>query len=554
MTDLIDTILTSNLTLFGIVLTAFFVFFQIQYAKYSKDIISIMFRSTEFIIYLIISFFSIAFGIIILYKLHTLGTDLLPFIRISNHLFSVITKWFSLISTFGLIVQIILLLILLFRNTFFLDIKNIAVKKIKNMKRKDIAEFIFIQYPLQEQLIINTGISEIRTYPKEEEDEIELIRQKFSNKRKTNPFLGILNLLDISIKDQNLESSQEIIDELLNKLDLVLKNYSDSNDYTISLREHLKKSLINYFNTWISNTISQEKELSLTAILSLNYFQDKLIMPLINERDNSEAIKVLTIKRDLLEKTWFNTFTTNIIIDSYQSIYDKCHEDEENHKEELLEVQRDLAYIFDIKINAQQVSRKSLMYTTSEPETSYGKLFNLICKILDNCSERPKQNHHVALDSAFICVNRLIKISTPENDFLDNAYTLIHDEFRIAKATALDTHGEQQNISSFIWDAIQLLEVSEEQGFCSFAQNIFHLIFELSLLIAQEIKPEEIIGNMDMRSELRKIIDKKYTLYGTTLFNRNAHEWETLRFNYNKETKADQEFWDYLSSKGPYKI
>lgn len=554
MTELIDTILTSNFALFGIVLTAFFVFFQIQYAKYSKEVIDIMFRSPEFIIYLIISFLSMTSGLIILYKLHTIGTDIIPFIKISNDLFSTIVKDFALISTVGLIAEVFLLLILLFRNTFFLDIKNIAIRKIKNIKEKDIEKFLFTEYPLQEQLIISTGLEEIRSYSEDEENDIEQIRQKFLNKKKVNPFFGILHLLDISIKDQNLESSQEIIDELQRKLDFVLKRYSDDNKYTPSLRKHLKKSLIDYYNTWIANTISQWKEPSPAAILSLNYFQDKLIMSLANGGDSSEIIKILVTKRELLEKTWINTFATNNILDSYQNIYDEFLKNEEIHKEEILELQRELAYIFDIEIDAQQVSRKSLMYITLEPETPYGKLFNFICSILDHCSEQPTENHHIALSSAYICIYRLIKISSHENDFLDNAYTLIYSEFKIAEASARDKNGEQINISSFVWDAIQLIDISEDQGFYNFAQDIFNLIFEISLLIAQEIKPDITIGSMDIRSELRDIIEKKYTLYGTDLFNNNIHDWETLRFRYNKKTKADKEFWNYLSSKGPYNI
>lgn len=549
MTDLIDTILTSNFALFGIVLTAFFVFFQIQYAKYSKEIIAIMFKSPDFIGFLAISTLSIVSGLVVLYKLHTIGTDLLPHIEVSDDQFRTFVDCFAKISVIGLIIQIVLLLILLFRNTFLLDIKNITVRKIQKLKHKDINKFLLIKFPLQEQLIIDTGTSKIRTYPEEEEKEIEKIRQKSLKLKKEDPFKGSLRLLEISVKDQDLDSSKEIIDAIQKKVHKTLAD-SDNSNYPTAVKKHIRETLINYFNLWIAETISQKSELSVTEILSINHFQDTLI----KETHGSSTIQLLATKRDLLEKTWGNTFTTNSIINSYKHIYNEYIKEEKEHTEEILEIQRELAYIFDTGIDIQQVKRKSLMRITFESETPYGNLFNLISELLTRCKDKPQKNHHIALDCGYICINRLIEISTPENDFTDQAYTLLYDEFSIAEATILDSDGENSNISSFIWDAIQLLKKAEEKGLYDFAKNIFYRLFETGLLIAEEYESTVQIGNINTREELKKIIEEKYPKYGTLLFNQDIHEWETLNLNYNKNPKADQDFWNYLSNKGPYTI
>ncbi len=558
MSDMLNIIITSQFTLLGIVLASLLVFFQIQYAKYSKQIVWVMFKNPVFIIYLVITFLSIGFSWILYYKLQYIGVDSFRVIALQAISFEKFLNQAFLFLSLSLVVEIVLLGFLMYSNALFLNINNVASRKIKTLQYKKIKDFILTYYPLSEPIIIYIEEERHCSYTEEEVIVVDSLIAKYSDKNINDPFKEIFSTIDISLQESNSDAAKDITTALTTKLKEILAEYKlNKDEYPKPVQEHILDNLIEHLNNSLLNITIYKDDISPTIISAINHFEDSIIYSLLDIRAYDASLKILPSKRDLLEKSWGrNVASTNEILSSYESLYEKfLKKYKKGAQRSLEEIQRQLGYIFDIKVTGKDIAKKSVMYVTENNTNPYGLLFNLISKVFDDCAEKAGRNHLIAFDCGEVCIKRLISLSDPKNDFTDQAFSLLYDMYRIAEESISKESGDKHNVAIFVFAIKSIFKKAMDRGLLRFCRDIFGVVFELSLQIAQEIPAETSIGDIDVRKYLKEFVDEYYDEFGRITFEENGHhEWVTISLEYSKTPKADPAFWEYLTLRGPFPI
>jgi len=463
-----NNLFTIEITVFGIIAAAIFVFLQIIYSQFSYREITVIFKNVYLIFYLFLSTLTLILtgigSLLLSFSSHDFVSDVN--FR-ANELF--LNEYFALGLLLSFFVSLVLFVLLTFVNLKFIRPSMIALLIGKNIKMKQISDFLLKKYgipapdswvfiselykdtPLEDPLIklpIRIGEKkarmtkakkkEVEARKKEAEEKMADYQEKYKQIKKEiesskNPFEPLDALFLKIIETSDLKAIDEACSTLTDISDRFIKAHSDTKKtniwypYVGIIENHLK-NLMETLRMYIDMCDRRDFEIAKIKILEMS----KNIAINLLVRNNQIEIKTLLVFwKEIADKAIGDSSQVfGKIIRFYRDMADYAFDKGiEESKEWLDEIFRHLGWLGERLLSKKGIEEKPIIQDAYY-STEYDQLFNALFSYSHDYNYKyPELYPLIYFDAVYVIFLQLIprykenQISEIKNNIFDCVYT-----------------------------------------------------------------------------------------------------------------------------------